>query len=58
MNSLKSVYDNFKSMSDNIKKNVRLHGDSRFDEVKDRFILEATITYIKDCERFSGSLFD
>ena len=45
-------------MSDNIKKNVRLHGDSRFDKVKDRFILEATITYIKDCERFSGSLFD
>ena len=53
MNSLKSVCDNFESMSDNVK-NVLLYGDSRFDEVKNRIILEATnlynkqITYIKD----------
>ena len=58
MNSVKSVCDNFESMSDNIKKNVLLYGDSRFDEVKNRFILEATITYIKDSERLSGYLFD
>ena len=58
MNSVKSVCDNFESMSDNVKKNVLLYGDSRFDEVKNRYILEATITYIKDSERFSGSLFD
>ena len=57
MNSVKSVWDNFESMSD-VKKNVLLYGDSRFDEVKIRFILEATITYTKDSERFSGYLFD
>ena len=47
-------------MSDNFKKNMLLCtvGDSHFDEVKNRFILETTITYIKDSERFSGSLFD
>ena len=58
MNSVKSVCDNFETMSDNVKKNVLLYGDSRFDEVKNRYILEATITYIKDFQRFSGSLFD
>ena len=58
MNSVKFACDNFESMSDNVKKNVLLYGDSRFDEFKNRFILEATITYIKDSERFSGYLFD
>ena len=45
MNSVKSVCDNFWSMPDNVKKNVMLYGDSRFDG-KNRFVLEATITYI------------
>ena len=58
MNSVKSMCNNFESMSDNVKKNVLLYGDSRFDEVKTRFILEATITYIKESERFSAYLFD
>ena len=58
MNSVKSTWGNFELMSDNVKKNVLLYGDSRFDEVKKRYILGATITYIKDSERFSGSLFD
>ena len=58
MNSVKSVCDNFESMSDNVKKKLLLYGDSRFDEVENKFILEATIIYIKDSERFSGSLFD
>ena len=58
MNSVKSVCDNFEWMPDNVKKNVLLYGDSRFDEVKDRYNLKATITYIKDSERFSGSLSD
>ena len=49
MNSVKSVCDSFESMSD-VKKNVLLYGDSRFDEVKNRFILKATITYIKNSE--------
>ena len=45
-------------MSDNVKKNLLLFGDSRFDENKNRFILEATITYILSSERFSGPLFE
>ena len=53
MNSAISVRDNFESMSDNVKKNVLLYGDSRFDEFKNRFILEATITFIKT---LNGSL--
>ena len=57
MNSVKSVCDNFESISDNVKKNLLLCSDSRFDEFKTRFILDATITYIKNCERFFGSLF-
>ena len=44
VNSIKSVCHNFESMSDNVKKNILLHGDSSFDE----FIIEATITYIKN----------
>ena len=43
-------------MSDNIK-NVLLYGDSRFDENKNEFILEANINYIKNFERLSGSSF-
>ena len=58
MNSVKTVCDNFESISDNVKKNVLLYGGSRFNEDKNRYILEATITYMKDSERFSGSLFD
>ena len=58
MNSVKSVCDNFESMPDNVTKNVLFYGDSRFNKVKNRFILEATLTYIKDSEGFSGSLFD
>ena len=47
MNSVKSVCDNIKSMSDNVKKNVLLYNDFCFDEFKNSFILEAAITYIK-----------
>ena len=53
-----SVCNDFTSMSDNVKKSVLLHGDSRFHEFKNRFILEATITDIKNSERFFRSLFD
>ena len=58
MNSVKSVCNNFESMFNNVKKNVLLYGDSRFDEVKNRVVLEATITYVKESERFSRYLFD
>ena len=34
-------------MSDNVKKSVLLYVDCRFDEFKNRFILEAIMTYMK-----------
>ena len=40
MNNVKSVCDDFESMSDNVEKNLLLYGDSRFYEFKNRFILE------------------
>ena len=58
MNSVNSVISGFALMSDNNKKDLLLFGDSRFDENKNRFILEATLMYIKNSERFSGSLFE
>ena len=57
MNIVKSICNNFDSMPDNIK-DLLLYRDSRFDENKNRVILKATINYIKNTERFSGSLFD
>ena len=58
INSVKSVFDNFESYSDNDKRNILLYGDSRFDADKNKLILELTITYIKNTNRFSASLFD
>ena len=58
MNSVKSVLDNFESVPDNIKKEILLYGDSRLDNNKNKFILEATLNNIKTSERFSGSLFE
>ena len=57
MNSVKSVYNNFESLSDNAKKDVLLYGDPFLDQNKNKLILEATINYIKISERFSESLF-
>ena len=54
MNSVKSVLNNFESLSDNNKKEILLYGDSRLDNNNNKFILEATI----NSERFSGSLFE
>ena len=45
-------------MSDIVKKDVLLHGDSRFDENKNKVISKTTINYVKNAEKFSGSLFD
>ena len=58
MNSVKSVIINFESMTDNRKRDILLYGDSRFDENKNKIILEATINYLKNSERFPGSLFE
>ena len=57
MNSVKSVYDNFESLSDKDKKDILLYGDSRLGRIKNKSILEAILTYIKNSERFCGSLF-
>ena len=40
------------------KVNLILYDDSRLEENKNRSILIATISYIKNTERFSGSLFE
>ena len=58
MNSVKSILENFESCCDNVKKDILLYGDSRLDGNKNKFILEATLTYIKSTDRFSGSIFD
>ena len=58
MNSVKSVYNNFESLSDNAKKDVFLYGDPFLYQNKNKLILEATINYIKISERFSESLFE
>ena len=41
-----------------IKKDISLYGDSRLDRIKNKFILEATLTYINKSERFCGSRFE
>ena len=58
MNSVNSVVQNFEFMSEISKKDLLLLGDSRFDENKNNVILEATLTFIKMSERFTGSLFE
>ena len=58
MNSVISVLSNFESLSDNAKKDGLLYGDSSLDQNKNKFILEATIAFIKKSERFSGPLFE
>ena len=59
MNSVKFVCNNFESMSENVKKDVLLlYGDSCFDGFKNRFTLEATVTYIKtSCIKTANLLF-
>ena len=57
MNSVNSIYENFDSLADSNKKDVLLFGDPSSDGNTNKFILEATLLYIKSTERFSGSLF-
>ena len=49
MNSVKSVKD---------KKDILLYGDSLLDRIKNKFILQTTVTYINNANRFCGSLFE
>ena len=58
MNSVNSIIPNFESMNDNVKKDILLFGDSRFDDNKNKIILETTINFLKNTKRFSQSLFE
>ena len=58
MNSVTCLFDNFDSLSDSYKRDILLYGDSRLDDNKNKLILEATINYIKNSNRFSSSLFE
>ena len=54
MNCAKLVRDNFEPMSNNVKKNLLLLSDLRFDESKNK----AAISYIKNSGRLSVSVFE
>ena len=58
MNSVNSIIPNFESLTDNYRIDILLYGDSRFDENKNKFILEASINYLKNSKRLSGSLLE
>ena len=45
-------------MTDNRKLDILLYGDSRFDENKNKIYSGSNINYLKNLERFSGSLFE
>ena len=57
MISVKWIIPNFESLTDNNGIDILLYGNSGFDEKKNEIILEATINYLKNSERFSASLF-
>ena len=46
MNRVKPICVNFDSISDNVKEDLLLCGDSQFDQNKNKVILKATINYI------------
>ena len=48
----------FESKSDDNKKDVLLYDDSRFDEKKNRSLLETSINYIQNFKRLSGPIFE
>ena len=58
MNSVKPICHNFETVPDNVKENLTLYGDSKVDENKSKVILKATISFMKNPERFPVSLFD
>ena len=58
MNSAKSIIPNFESLTNNNRIDIVLYGDSRFDENKNKIILEATMNYFKNSESISASLFE
>ena len=57
INSVKSISNDFEYFSYNFQRDILLYGDSQFDTNKNKLILEATMSYIKNTDRFAGSLF-
>ena len=53
-NSVKSIITDFESLTDNNRIDILLYCDLQFDENKHKVILEATINYSKNSERFLG----
>ena len=58
MNSVETMFENFSSLSDDFKKEILLYGDPHLDVNTNKSILNATLLFIKNTERFSGSIFD
>ena len=58
MNRINSVVQKLEFMSENNKKDLLLFGHPWFDENRNKAILEATLTFIKMSERFTGFLFE
>ena len=58
MNNVKSTFPNFESFTDSNRIEILLYGDSRFDENKNKIVLETNINYLENSKRFSGSLFE
>ena len=58
MKRINSVVQKLEFMSENNKKDLLLFGDPWFNENKNKAILEATLTFIKMSERFTGFLFE
>ena len=58
INSVKSASNNFESFSDNIKRVILSYCDLHFDTNKNKLILEATIFYFKNTERFLDLFLD
>ena len=56
-NSVNTVFENFNSLSDNSRRDKLLCCDQRLDEQTSKFILEDTLNYIRNTERFSRFLF-
>ena len=51
MNSVKSIGDNFESVTDNVKEDLLLYDDLQFIENKNKVILKATLRHIKKREK-------
>ena len=57
INSVKYIFEGLDSLSDNANKDLLFYGGLRFDINKNKFLLQATLFYVKSTERFSKSLF-